>query len=125
MKTYLVGLFLLFATLLGAQEVQEWITTDQPGVVSSPLTQMAPITTFMVILGSLLKGWSPVDNRHVPPILFVLGALVYMGWTKDWSFQGFVVGAISGSSATGIQSLLQSGQAIKEKTFLEKTPPAA
>lgn len=129
MKTHhLIGALLLFAaTALFAAEAKDmgnWVTTDQPGVVGNPLTDLVPVTTAMVLLGAALKHWTPVDNRWIPALTLVLGMILYMGYTGDWSFKGAVIGLVTGGSATGLHATFTQGtSAAKDKSILEPKAP--
>ena len=60
-----------------------------------------------LIVGYIVKKWSPdVDNKWIPTIVTILG-LVLAGITTGWTVQSLVSGALSGLASTGLHQVFK------------------
>lgn len=66
------------------------------------------VTTACLILGYILKAWvKDVDNKYIPTVLAVTGAILGCVVMKGISLEGCVHGAMSGLASTGLHQLLK------------------
>ena len=68
-----------------------------------------------LIVGYVLKKWiKDVDNRYIPTIVAVLGAVLCCIINKDVGVETIVAGAVSGLASTGFhqvfKQLIEGGQ---------------
>ena len=64
-----------------------------------------------------MKKWiADVDNKYIPTIVTILGALLG-GMTLGWTLQSIVAGAVSGLASTGLhqlfKQLIEDGSGLK------------
>lgn len=62
------------------------------------------IVVFSLVVGFVLKKWMPMDNKYIPTILVLLGALAG-GFVGGWTFENIVAGMLSGLASTGLHQL--------------------
>ena len=62
------------------------------------------IVIFSLVIGFILKKWMPMDNKYIPTILVLLGA-VAGGFVGGWTFENIVAGMLSGLASTGLHQL--------------------
>lgn len=62
------------------------------------------IVIFSLVVGFVLKKWLPMDNKFIPTILVLLGALAG-GFVGGWTFENVVAGMLSGLASTGLHQL--------------------
>lgn len=55
-----------------------------------------------LVIGYILKAWMPTDNKWIPTILTIVGAVLGCIATKDITLTAIVEGAISGLASTGL-----------------------
>lgn len=61
-----------------------------------------------LILGFILKKWvNDVDNKYIPTILAVIGAVVACVISKDVTVELVVAGAFSGLASTGLHQMFK------------------
>lgn len=75
-----------------------------PDNATQLLVDMAPVTVVMIVLGGLVKNFLPAQSKWIPPATLLVGALVFLLWSGDWSGQGVILAIYTGASATGIYS---------------------
>lgn len=85
------------------------------------ITSVAAITIICYLIGMVLKAWDKFDDRKIPAIMGVcgaiLGAVAYFVTpslvASDNIFVAIAVGIVSGFAATGINQIFK--QAKKEE----------
>lgn len=60
-----------------------------------------------LILGYVIKKWMPTDNKYIPTILAVVGAVLACIATKTISLEVIVGGALSGLASTGLYEMFR------------------
>lgn len=66
-----------------------------------------PIMTACLVVGYVIKKWiKDVDNKWIPTIVAVLGALLG-GLTVGWALEPIVAGAVSGLASTGLHQMFK------------------
>lgn len=66
-----------------------------------------PILVACLVVGYIIKKWvKDVDNKYIPTIVTVLGA-VLGGFTVGWTLEAVVSGAVSGLASTGLHQLFK------------------
>ena len=68
---------------------------------SSPIIVLICLT-----IGYVVKKLSFVPDKFIPLIMFVLGS-IFGFITNGWSFNSFVLGAVSGVASTGFYELFK------------------
>ena len=67
-----------------------------------------------LVLGYILKKWMPMDNKWIPTILVVVGAVLGCLANKDITLIAVVGGAVTGLASTGLhqafKQLIDSGR---------------
>jgi hypothetical protein len=67
----------------------------------------APIIVLICLtIGFVIKKLDYIPNKFIPLIMFVLGS-IFGFITKGWSFDSFVIGAVSGVASTGFYELFK------------------
>lgn len=64
------------------------------------------VLVLCLCLGYLMKNFMPTDNKIIPTVLFIVGAIcgvVYLGA----SFDAFVRGGVTGLASTGVHQLFK------------------
>lgn len=70
---------------------------------------MGLVIAFVLMLGGIIKNYTPIDNKFIPLITWVLGGLLYQwlagGWTdpRQW-----MMALLSVAGATGLHSATRS-----------------
>lgn len=67
-----------------------------------------------LVIGYILKMWLPMDNKFIPTLLTILGAVLACVINKETSAMTIIAGAISGLASTGLH------QAFKQLLNLGK-----
>lgn len=76
------------------------------------------ITIGCLCIGFVLKKWMPADDKWIPTILLILGAIsgaILFGF----DYEGIVKGMLSGLASVGLHQAFH--QFLKEDTFGEMT----
>lgn len=76
------------------------------------------ITVGCLCIGFVLKKWMPADDKWIPTVLLVLGAIsgaILFGF----DYEGIVKGMLSGLASVGLHQAFH--QFLKEDTFEEMT----
>ena len=76
------------------------------------------ITVGCLCIGFVLKKWMPADDKWIPTVLLVLGAIsgaILFGF----DYEGIVKGMLSGLASVGLHQAFH--QFLKEDTFGEMT----
>ena len=76
------------------------------------------ITIGCLCIGFVLKKWMPADDKWIPTVLLVLGAIsgaILFGF----DYEGIVKGMLSGLASVGLHQAFH--QFLKEDTFGEMT----
>ena len=69
---------------------------------------MPLIVVLCLIVGYILKKWvKDVDNKYIPTIVTILGAVVAVG-TNGLSVEMVVAGALSGLASTGLHQAFKN-----------------
>lgn len=124
MKTKLkfIGLALVaLALLIPAFAIAQTITNAPPlppstesvitkvSTVEINMEDMGLAIAFVLLLGGVIKNFTPIDNKWIPLITWILGGLLYQwlagGWTdpRQW-----MMALISVAGATGLHSATRS-----------------
>jgi hypothetical protein len=74
------------------------------------MTDMAPVTGAMLVLGAVLKHLLPVNNKWIPLATLVLGVLAYLVWTGDWTGRGAILAIYAAAAATGLHQAVRQTQ---------------
>lgn len=70
---------------------------------------MPLVLAFCLIVGYILKHWvKDVDNKLIPTILAILGAICACICAKDVSLELIVGGAFSGLASTGLHQAFKN-----------------
>lgn len=64
------------------------------------------IVLLCLCVGYILKKWLPLDDKYIPTVLFILGALVG-GFTSGWTLENIVAGMLSALASTGLHQLFK------------------
>jgi hypothetical protein len=108
------------------------LLADTNGIVTTPESTglaVGGIPGSAILAGAvllILKGIkeSPIDNRWIPSIGLLLGAVLYMALTKHWDVSTAITGMLLGGSSTGIHQAvrapIEAKQETGETTFLAK-----
>lgn len=76
------------------------------------------ITVGCLCIGFVLKKWMPADDKWIPTVLLILGAIsgaILFGF----DYEGIVKGMLSGLASVGLHQAFH--QFLKEDTFGEMT----
>lgn len=76
------------------------------------------ITVGCLCVGFVLKKWMPADDKWIPTVLLVLGA-VSGAILFGFDYEGIVKGMLSGLASVGLHQAFH--QFLKEDTFDEMT----
>lgn len=73
------------------------------------ITQI-PINVY-VLVGCLVVGWLmkkflPTDNKIIPLVMVILGAIVFM-LLEGFSIENIIVGAFTGAASTGLHQVFK------------------
>lgn len=74
---------------------------------------MGLVVAFVLLLGGVIKNYTPIKNELIPLITWILGGLLYQwlagGWTdpRQW-----MMALISVAGATGLHSATRSTAAV-------------
>lgn len=60
------------------------------------------VTAACLVVGYVIKLWLPVDNKIIPTVCAVLGAVLGCVAAKDITLAAMVGGAVSGLASTGL-----------------------
>lgn len=58
-----------------------------------------------LIIGYILKKWMPTDNKYIPTILAVIGAVLGCVAVSNITLTAIVGGAFSGLASTGLHQM--------------------
>jgi hypothetical protein len=75
---------------------------------------MPVVLGICLVIGWVVKKWvNDVDNKYIPTIVTILGALL-ASWFNDWAITPEIIlsGLITGASSTGLHQIF--------KQFIEK-----
>lgn len=78
-----------------------------------------------LVAGFVLKKWCPTDNKWIPTILVVLGAVLGCVASTEISLESIVAGAVTGLASTGLHQVfkqllgLGTGEPIEKKPYDE------
>lgn len=64
------------------------------------------ITAFCFVIGYVMKKWLPTDDKYIPTVVTVIGALAGFFFFGQ-SFESLVRGAISGVASTGVHQIFK------------------
>lgn len=69
---------------------------------------MIPIVVVAcLVIGYVFKKWVPADNRYIPTVLAIIGAILGCVALEEISLGSIVGGAISGLASTGLYELFR------------------
>ncbi|HOP99099.1 MAG TPA: hypothetical protein PLK78_16905 [Verrucomicrobiota bacterium] len=79
------------------------------------LAQFGPVVAGLLIIGTVLKGYTPINTRLIPPILLAIGVIAYMAITRAWGdiIQWFLALSVV-ANAVGIHSGVKNTIETKE-----------
>lgn len=60
-----------------------------------------------LVAGFVLKKWCPTDNKWIPTVLVVLGAVLGCVASADVSLESIVAGAVTGLASTGLHQVFK------------------
>ena len=60
-----------------------------------------------LVIGYILKAWMPTDNKWIPTILTIVGAVLGCIATNDITLAAIVEGAVSGLASTGLHQVFK------------------
>lgn len=60
-----------------------------------------------LVVGFVLKKWCPADNKWIPTILVVLGAVLGCVASAEISLESIVAGAVTGLASTGLHQVFK------------------
>ena len=61
-----------------------------------------------LVVGYIFKKWMPADNKYIPTVLAVLGAVLGCVSLQEISLQTVVAGAVTGLASTGLHQIFKS-----------------
>lgn len=73
-------------------------------------------------VGYVMKQWLPTDNKYIPTVLLILGAISGI-IVNGLTYEGVVIGMVSGLAAVGLHQAFK--QYLKVDTFGELTEEEA
>lgn len=76
------------------------------------------ITVFCLVVGYVLKKWMPLDNKFIPTILVILGALAG-GILNGWDFIAITAGMISALASVGLHQAFYQYMKIDSSALFE------
>lgn len=69
-----------------------------------------PINIYVVIgccvVGWIMKKFMPTDNRVIPTVLVILGAVVYV-LIESLTVENIIIGAFTGAASTGLHQVFK------------------
>lgn len=60
-----------------------------------------------LVTGFILKKWAPGDNKWIPTILVILGAVLGCASNMQISLENMVAGAVTGLASTGLHQVFK------------------
>lgn len=83
---------------------------------------MGIVIAFVLLLGGIIKNYTPVKNELIPLITWALGGLIYQWLAGGWSDpRQWMMALLSVAGATGLHSASQSTMSVFKKD--DNTPP--
>ena len=76
------------------------------------------IVIFSLILGYVLKKWAPSDNKYIPTVLIVVGAILG-GIISGWNLESITAGMLSALASTGLHQLFYQYMKIDSSILFE------
>lgn len=78
------------------------------------------VVVFCLCIGYILRNWLPTDNKWIPTILFVVGAVsgVIVG---GLTFDSVVGGAVSGLASVGLNQAFKQALGLNVRADIELT----
>ena len=73
-----------------------------------------------LVVGFILKKWCPADNKWIPTILVILGAVLGCVAGGEISLGNIVAGAVTGLASTGLHQVFKQ-LVVGEKEAAEQT----
>ena len=64
-------------------------------------------------VGYIMKKWLPLDDKFIPTILFILGAVV-SGFLNGWTLESITAGMLSALASTGLHQLFKQYMKLDE-----------
>ena len=65
------------------------------------------VMTACLVVGFILKKWCPADNKWIPTILVILGAVLGCVAGGEISLGNIVAGAVTGLASTGLHQVFK------------------
>jgi hypothetical protein len=70
---------------------------------------MGLVVTFVLLLGKIIKDYTPIKNELIPLITWALGGLLYQWLAEGWTDpRQWMMALISVAGATGLHSATKS-----------------
>jgi len=83
---------------------------------------MGIVIAFVLLLGGIIKNYTPVKNELIPLITWALGGLIYQWLAGGWNDpRQWMMALLSVAGATGLHSASQSTMSVFKKD--DNTPP--
>lgn len=60
-----------------------------------------------LVVGFILKKWCPADNKWIPTVLVILGAVLGCVASAEVSLESIVAGAVTGLASTGLHQVFK------------------
>ena len=60
-----------------------------------------------LVVGFILKKWCPTDNKWIPTVLVLLGAVLGCVASTEVSLESIVAGAVTGLASTGLHQVFK------------------
>ena len=74
------------------------------------------VIALCLVVGYILKHWiKDVDNKYIPTVLTVMGAVAACVAAKDFNIELVVAGAVSGLASTGLHQAFKQLIGDKEE----------
>ena len=79
-----------------------------------------------LVVGLVLKKWCPTDNKWIPTVLVILGAILGCIASAEISLESMVAGAVTGLASTGLHQVfkqllnLGAGESSERKPYDEE-----
>lgn len=69
-----------------------------------------------LVAGFILKKWCPTDNKWIPTVLVILGAILGCVASTEVSLESIVAGAVTGLASTGLHQVFKQLLGLGEVT---------
>lgn len=73
------------------------------------------LTAFLNGVGWVVKSSTPLDNKWIPALLSLLGAIAYPGLVSGWNVKNLMLGFCIGAASVGCHQILVQMKGTKNE----------